>query len=694
MSRAASSPSSSSRLQPLIEPASVGIVGVSAAAPSSWGHRVVRVLVDGGYTGEVYVVHPRTPFPGVTTVPSLADRPHTDLVVICVPARAALGVVREARAAGARAVIVFASEFAEMGEAGETLQAELVEAAGDMLMLGPNCFGISNRIANVKISAAPFMNRPLRPPGPVALVAQSGALGLVLSRCVEEAGIGYSHFMSAGNEATLTASAMALDLVERAEVRIVLLYLETLRDPETLARAAMRAHELGKRIVVLSGGRSDAGQRAALSHTAAIGGNDAYMQALCRDFGIVRIRDDEQVKPALAALERGWTLPPRPRIAVLSNSGGAGTVMADRLVEEGARVEALSDATRAAIVRIGLVGAGDRNPIDIGGGWEAVLERVEPALQTLAASGEVDGLLVYFAFGDGIAARLAPLVEACARLPLPAYFIWQIAPPEGLPMVASPAVLATSIGEGVRMMQAQMQVTAPRCGRWVRHSLDPVPLPARQPGQRTLAELDAGALLRGLGVAVVESLSSGGGEAAALAGQARARGWPSLVVKANAHDVLHRNHHGLVRVGVRPEELDAALDTLAQRARGVTQDPAWRLVVQPQVAFDAEIAIGGLRDERFGPLMIVGPGGVKVEQATGRRDTLLLNTDAATQAAFAREVEQHHGLAPGALDPVIAALARLLATPEVSEIDINPMVRTDEGRLIALDALVVLSPAP
>ncbi|MFG5411189.1 hypothetical protein ABXN37_27670 [Piscinibacter sakaiensis] len=139
---------------------------------------------------------------------------------------------------------------------------------------------------------------------------------------------------------------------------------------------------------------------------------------------------------------------------MLSNSGGAGTVLADRLVEEGARVEALSEATRAAIARIGLVGAGDRNPIDIGGGWEAVLERVEPVMQALVASGEVDALLLYFAFGDGIAARIAPLVEACARLPLPAAFVWQIAPPEGLPMVASPGVLATSMGEGVRLTPA------------------------------------------------------------------------------------------------------------------------------------------------------------------------------------------------------------------------------------------------
>src|SRR5699024_10003850 len=180
----------------LIAPRSIAIIGVKVAEPESWGHRVVRVLTEGGYDGVVRVVHPRDDFPGVETIRTLADRPAPDLVVICVRAGAALPLVREARDLGARAAVVFASEFAEFGAEGARLEAELTEAAGDMPLLGPNCLGFSNRIDDVKISVAPFLNRPLIPPGPVALVAQSGALGVVLTRCVENAGIGYSHFVS------------------------------------------------------------------------------------------------------------------------------------------------------------------------------------------------------------------------------------------------------------------------------------------------------------------------------------------------------------------------------------------------------------------------------------------------------------------------------------------------------------------
>ena len=677
-------------LSPLIAPSSIGIVGVSVSDAHSWGHRVVRVLVDGGYQGEVFVVHPRNTFPGVATVSSIGARPDPDLIVICVPAKAALGLVREARAAGAKAVVVFASDFAETGFEGEAMQAELVEAAGQMLMLGPNCFGFSNRISDVKVSAAPFLNRPLLPPGPVALIAQSGALGLVLSRYVEESGVGYSHFISVGNEATLSASAIARELVERAEVKVVMMYIETLRDPEVLAATAARAAELGKRIVILNAGRSDAGRRAALSHTAAIAGNDAYMDALCRDFGIVRIRDEEDVKPTLAALERGWTLPESPRIAVLSNSGGAGAVLADRLVDEGARVEALSDATRAGIARIGMVGAGDSNPIDIGGGWEAVLDKVEPTLKALEADPDVDALVVYFAFGDMIAEKVAPIARYCSELTKPAVFIRQIAPADGPPLVKTPGIMATSMGEGARMMRTYMRVTSTPVSRWVPRQGQGLQLPAIAAGQQTLAELESSALLASMGVSVVESVHGTPKDVDAIVAAVKARGWSRLVVKANAHDIPHRSQHDLVRIDVPVEELPAVLRDLGARFDNLSRDPARQLVVQPFIAFAAEFGIGGLVDPVFGPVLIIGPGGVDIESVQGHRHTLLLSTDDAAQHAYARNVELSLGLAPGTVPPIIDAVARLLRTDRVTELDVNPMVRTKAGGLMALDALVVV----
>ncbi|MEH6528218.1 MAG: CoA-binding protein [Sneathiella sp.] len=675
---------------PLIEPVSIAVVGVSVSDPHSWGHRVVRVLIDGGYQGDVSVIHPHNQFPGVETVKSLHEKSGLDLVVICVPAKSALSIVREARETGARAVVVFASEFAESSEAGEALQEELVEAAGDMVMLGPNCFGVSNRITNVKISAAPFLNNALLPPGPVALIAQSGALGLVLSRCVEEAGVGYSHFISVGNEATLTASAIALEMIERDEVKIVMLYLETLRDPEMLAKTATRASELGKHVVVLSGGRSDAGQRAALSHTAAIAGNDSNIAALCRDFGIVRIRDDEDVKPVLAALERGWRLPSAPRVCILSNSGGAGTVLADRLVEEGARVESLSDTTRSAISEIGMIGAGDANPIDIGGGWEATLDKVEPTLKALEADADIDALVVYFAFGDMIAEKVAPIAYYCSEMSKPTLFIWQIAPADGLPLVATPGILATSMGEGVRMVKAQMRIGSGKAGTWTNRHGEGVILPNISPPQRTITELESAQLLDALGLTVVESVSGSTKDFDDIIAQVVRRGWQTLVVKANAHDIAHRNKHSLVSVGIQVDELPDILRDFGNRLDTLSNDPNRCLIVQPMISFDSEIGIGGLNDPRFGPILMVGSGGVNIETEPGHRETLMLNTDDNTQIKFARRVEKNYGLSPGTLTPVIDAIARLLRTDRVAEIDINPMVQNSKGLFMALDALIIV----
>lgn len=680
----------SDALTSLLSPRRIAIVGVSAGDPQSWGHRVVRVLIDGGFSGDVCVVHPKTDFPGVATVRSIAEIADPELIVICVPAERAIGVVDEARVAGAKAVIVFASEFAEAGSAGAALQEKLVAAAGDMAMLGPNCFGISNRVDDVKLSAAPFLNKTLRGPGEVALVAQSGALGLVLSRCVEEAGSGYSHFVSVGNEATLGATEISRHLVDRDEVGVVLLYLEALRDPRNLAETATRAAELGKRVVLLNAGRSEAGKRAALSHTAAIAGNDMFLQSLCDDFGIVRIHDDDEVKPVLAALERNWQMPVNPRVCILSNSGGAGAVLADQVEAAGGHVVELARETRAKVAEIGMIGAGDTNPIDIGGGWEATLHLFKPTLDALTAADEVDALVVYIAFGEMCADRVVPIAQYCSDSAKPVTFIWQIAPQEGLDQVQTPGILATSMGEGVRMLSAQMKLSAPRRAKWVPLAQTALTLPDLAEGQKTLAEYASSAVLARQGMGFVPSEFGAVDTLDDLAARVSARGWERLVVKGNAHDVPHRNRVGLVKVGVTPDALAETLRDMAQTLNTHSSDPARGLLVQPMVAFQGEIGVGALSDPLYGPVIVIGPGGVGIEDATGTRDALLLNTDIANWDAYAARVEARYDLASGTLRPVIDAMAHLMGSGRVTEIDVNPMIRTEEGALIALDSLVVV----
>lgn len=686
-----------SALGPLFDPRSVTIVGVSVSDPRSWGYRVVRVLLDGGFVGDVRVVHPRNDFPGVPTYRSLAEGPPPDLVAVCVRAEYVLEVVGQARRAGARAAVVFASDFAEAGPEGERLQAALREAAGDMPILGPNCLGFSNRTAHVKMSVAPFLNRPLRPPGPVALVAQSGALGLVLSQCIEEAGIGYSHFVSVGNEAALTASRVALDLLGRDEVRIVLLYLEALRDPATLVAAARQAQRLGKRVLLLHAGRSKAAQRAALSHTAAIADDATLLDALCRDAGVARIREDTDVRPAMAMAARGWQVPAHPRVAIFSNSGGAGAVLADRLSDIGARVEPFSETLRAGIRSIGSVQAGDSNPLDVGGGWESLLDRVPATLALLEASDEVDVIVVYYAFGDLNEAAVAGLADRCGRSSKPCVFIWQAAPPAGLALVSAGDVLVTNIGDGVRFVASMMAAGAwpaarPAAGG-LPAKLDPAAVPGIETSGDTIPEWQSGQILRALGVEVVETLRAPPDDIAGLLGQALAEPWDRFVVKANAHDVPHRSRAGLLALDVTRESLHATLAGIAERLGRSSRDAGRQLLVQPQLPFRSEIAVGGLVDPRFGPAIFVGPGGVNIETAGGARTALLLDVaDDAAMHRFVESAERALGLPAASLGPVVRAVEALLRSGTAAEIDINPMVVTERGTLVALDGLIVPGP--
>lgn len=674
----------------LIEPKSIAVVGVSPAAPNSWGFRTMRVLAEGGYDGALYAVHPSKDVPGFETVRSLKDKPEPDLVAICVRAEQSVDVLRQAREVGAKSAIVFASNFAEIGDDGVRLQQELIEAAGDMPFLGPNCLGFSNRTASVKMSVAPFLNRPLLPPGPVALVAQSGALGLVLAQCVEESGVGYSHFISVGNESVVTASMLARQLVERDDVGIVFVYLETLRDPQMLAEAAARAHALGKRVIVLKAGSSDAGKRAALSHTAAIAGNEMLFESLTRDMGIIRIRDDEGVQPVLAALKRNWKMPARPRVAILSNSGGAGALLADRLVSEGARVEAFSPPLRQAIKTTGLVEEGDQNPLDIGGGWEALLDRVAPCLNVLDAADEVDAVVVYYAFGDMIGDKVAPIAEYCSAMSKPAVFVWQAAPPEFYATVTKRDVLTSTIGGGVRAVASQMAAALAGSVAWMQRKVPGVLLPAVLPQQSTIAEAEAAAILRNLCVRVVESVTVRKGFAEDAIAEVKAKGWPRCVVKANAADVLHRNRVGLVEVGVTLDRLAATIARFEERLDDISSDPNRSVLIQPMIAFSEEVGVGAIRDPDYGLAVLIGPGGIGIEDASGERHVHLLSTSLAARDAFAQRIEGGYGLAAGTVAPIVDALERLLATPSVREIDINPMVRTAEGGLLALDALIVV----
>ncbi len=689
-------------LDALFAPRSVAVVGVSASEGPSWGRITLRRLLDCGFPGEVAAVARKDPgIPGVRCARSLTElagrgfRP--DLVVLATPAAAVPELVREARETGAGAALVFASGFAEDGGAG--LQQELLAAAGEMPVLGPNCLGVVNRSAGLEVSTTAFLDRE-RPlgPGPVAIAAQSGALGFVLADLLERAGVGWSHCVSTGNEARVGVVEAGRWLIERPDTGVLVLYLEGVRDAAGLRALGRRAAELGKPVVALATGRSAAGRRAALSHTAAVAGDPLLLAALCRQEGIRLVDDDEQVVDAVLAATRRADqgssggaapagLPRAARMAVLTMSGGAGAVLADRLSARGLRVPPLSAATRGRLAEIGGIEASDGNPIDLGGNFFRSLDRVSRLLRTLDEDPGIDGIVLYLTFGDRFPAQYREIAGRSAALATPAWFVWACAPPGERERLGLPATVVGSMGELVR----RVGVLVPEAeGAARRPEADHRDGGERRaaPGARVLTERFAGPLLSGAGIAHAGIVAAA--DPAELAAAVRAAGWPGpYAVKGDAADVPHRASAGLVELGVPGDRLAAVAKELAERLAERSADPEARITAQPMLPHGVELALGAVRDERYGVAVLLGAGGAAAEDPGAPRRALLLPAGERQIAELGEWAEESLGAPADGVARAVGALVRLLdGRPEITEVDVNPLCVAADGRLVAVDALI------
>ncbi|WP_030255545.1 acetate--CoA ligase family protein [Streptomyces violens] len=677
-------------LDALFFPRRIGVIGLSAR-PGTWGRRVVELLRAGGYEGEVHAVEPRDPDPGLPVIDDLLAAGHLlDLLVIAVPAASAIDVVERARRGGVGAVVLFSAGFAEDGPEGRGRQEQLRAAAGDMPLLGPNCLGVISKPAAAAVTASAYVARPAPPPGPLAIVTQSGAMGFVLAGLLNQRGAAFSYYASVGNEACLQLTDVGRYLLERPDVHVLGLYVEQVRDPAALARLGRRAAALGKRVVVLKSGVSEAGGRATLSHTAAVAGDHLLFSALCRDSGIVVAEDDESFADLMTAMQRPIALPPRPRFAVLSMSGGAGAVIADRLAALGAEVPELGPRTRAAVAALELSGvAAIDNPIDLGGQFYRNTDAFGELLTTLDRDASLDGIICYFTFGDQFPEVYHRLADALAGLQTPGWLIWAC-PPDGALADTPAGVTCPSIASLMRALPGLVRAPAPE-------PLDEdttavvkaaaaraaARLP-REPG--VVTEVLASRLLGELGVPYVATSTY----VESVATTPYDNG--PFVVKIDSPDAPHRARLGLVRLGVSGADVPKVASALVDRAgelglRGV------QAVVQPQLSHCGELSVGAVRDPHYGPALVVGPGGARAEDAGAARHAIPLPAaPGAVQHVAATLAAQYPGLDHTALAETLSLLAEFLTqAPTVAELDINPLLVRTDGATIAVDSLIVLS---
>ena len=385
-------------LECLFAPRSIAVLGASHT-PGKLGHAVLGLIQKNGFEGRLLPVNPRGgEIFGLACARSLAEVcGEIDVALVVVPAERSLEAFQECATAGVRMVVAITSGFAESGEAGhaneQALRALLIDAP--YRMIGPNCEGVVVPRSRLQMTFSPMFNGMTD--GPVALISQSGALSGMIANRLTKRGVGFRAVVTTGNETDVTATDLLESFGDDDNVRVVLAYLEQIRDPRRFVALAQRLREQDKRLVVLKGGRSSAGSEAAASHTGALAGDDRVVTGVFRDLGIVRARDSTAAIDATAALSTGKRLA-GSNIAVVSIAGGFGVEMTDLAETTGFSVPALSeDAQRRLRELLPFYGA-TRNPVDLTGTVLSRSSLMRDALDLVLKEPDIDGVVVIVTF--------------------------------------------------------------------------------------------------------------------------------------------------------------------------------------------------------------------------------------------------------------------------------------------------------
>jgi acetate---CoA ligase (ADP-forming) len=701
--------SAAESLRALFNPRSVAVVGASRKA-GSIGAALVHNLKEYGFTGRVHPVNPDAPeIEGLKAYGRLSDVPRpVDLAVVAVPAPAVETVVRECAAVGVRGVVVISAGFAEVSEAGRAAQKRMRDLArgSGMRLVGPNCMGVLNTDPAVRMHAT---FAPLQPTaGNVGFLSQSGALGLAVLDYAQKLNIGLSTFVSVGNKADVSGNDLLSYWREDPHTDVIGLYLESFGNPRRFARLAP-AVARRKPIVAVKAGRSAAGSRAASSHSASLGCLDVAVDALFEQAGVIRTETLEDLFDVVALLAT-QPVPPGPRIAVVTNAGGPGILLADACEARGLTLPELSVETSVGLRAFLPATASVRNPVDLIASASA--EAFERAVGMVGADPNVDAVVVVYV--PPLAINTDEVAEAIARgagrvpseKPVATVFLSSKGAPPAIARGPRGKLPSYSFPENA----ARALAAAVKYGRWRARPqgaalmLDPVASEkARQVVERALSghetarwlePPDVRALLDAAGIPFATSAVIPPDQAVS-AGEAM--GYP-LVAKAVAAGLLHKSDVGGVILGLdSPAAVAEAVKTLRQRlARAGKELSAVEL--QSEVRGGIEALVGVLSDPTFGPLVVCGLGGVQVEllRDASFRMPPVTDLDAAEMLDRLRLkplLDGYRG-APagdrGALLTLVQRVSALVeAVPELREMDLNPVKVLPPGQgAVVVDARI------
>lgn len=698
----------------LLSPRSVAVIGASEDL-TKFGGRTFKSLVDHGYKGSIYPINPkRDSLRGIKAYPSIGAAPApVDMVVMAVPRDAVKAAVQECGEAGAKAAIVITAKFSDAGPEGAALEREIVEVANahSMRIIGPNCLGIISPANDLVLCASPALFVDSMPKGEIGLVSQSGALMATIFDRAMARGIGFSHCFSIGNQADMDLCDFVDYLIDDDRTKVICSYIEGLKDPARFMETARRAHAAGKPWLAVKAGRTSHGAAAAFSHTASVAGSYEAFSAACRECGVLTMDDTD----AMILLAQGIGKFPQARpdtVAIVTTSGGGGAITADRLTDLGIPLARFEPETAESLRRLYPDNVAGTNPIDMGSAKEGGSMVVgSDTLGAVLRDPSTDIILSAITTAPDVRLLCEKYIEGTRAAEADGHTKPHI-------IVMQPghagdaardllrregAVYTDSLDDAIRVIEAWRRMAG----------LKMRPAPVRGPGvpagldaavpSGALDEAGTKALLAGYGIPINRGEFAKGPDDALAAAQ-RLTG--PFVVKVVSKDIVHKSDVGGVVLDLdSAEAVSAAVATMAKTIAEKLPDAAIDgFLVQEMRSGKAELLIGGRNDPQFGPIVVVGAGGVLVELlhdvAVARAPVSSAEARAMIESLqVAKLMKGYRGAPPLDIEAASDALMRaswLLADlgDRFLELDINPLLVGEVGKgCVAVDGRMLLADA-
>lgn len=700
-------------LEAFFSPSSIALIGASNR-PGSVGYVLARNLFDGGFAGPILTVNPKErAIRSTLNYRSVSELPLVpDLAVIATPPGAVARLVGELGARGCRAVIVVTAGFGEGDRAeGRKLMQAMLDAAAPHLLriVGPNCLGVMAPHTGVNASFAHIAPRN----GDVAFITQSGAVATSVLDWAATRGIGFSKVVSLGSMSDVDFGDMLDYLALDPSTRSILLYIEAVTHARKFLTAARMASRT-KPVFVVKAGRSDAGARAALSHTGALAGSDAVYNAAFRRAGMLRVRTLDELFQAMGTLATGVRVN-GDRLAILTNGGGIGVLAVDHLADENGRLAELSDSTLARLDELLPAAWSRNNPVDILG--DANGDRYASALEVLLSEPNADAVFVMncpTAVADSLEAARSVVNVIGARRQPPVLTCWlgddaagearRLFAERRIPSYDTPEKAVRAFGHlrRYRRNQQLLMETPPDVSALVsfdRAEADAIIDGVLEDGRNVLTAPEATAVLAAYGIRTVPAIAARDPAEACRA--AEKLGFP-VVLKILSRDISHKSDVGGIQLNLASPEavMQAARDMFASVKRLAGDARVDGFTVQPMIRLpDAhELIVGVAEDDVFGPVIVFGQGGTATEVIGDRAVGLpplnpLLAKDMIRQTRVSRLLEGYRNRPAADVETIaltLVKISQLVSTLErVVELDINPLLANCSG-VVALDARVVV----